>query len=219
MSVVILIPVLGRPHNVVPMLETIEFAGNHPHLFLASPNDDAEIAELERAGANYLTVPFEPADGDYARKINYGTLMPVRSDWIFTGADDLLFHEGWFEEAMRVARPKHGVVGTNDLGNPRVIAGQHSTHSLVRRSYIENHGTVDEKGKVLCEQYPHEFVDDELIWTAKRRGAWVWAGDSIVEHLHPHWGKNPTDALYDRFDTRMRQGRRIWDRRRMEFKL
>ena len=218
MSVVILIPVLGRPQNVVPMLETIEFAGNHPYLFLASMGDETEIAELERAGANYAITPFVIKPGDYARKINYGFAITTE-EFIFTGADDLLFHERWFDNAMRVTRPKHGVVGTNDLGNARVMAGHHSTHSLVRRSYIDRHGTVDEKRKVLCEEYPHEFVDDELVATAKRRGAWVWAGDSIVEHLHPHWGKGPTDALYDQFEVRMRQGRRIWDRRKREFGL
>jgi hypothetical protein len=221
MPVVILIPVLRRPHNVVPLLESIEFAGNHAYLFLASPGDEEEIAELERAGANYEVVSFPLADGDYARKINYGAQQAAKcgAEFIFTGADDLLFHEDWFDNAMAVTLPKHGVIGTNDLANPRVMEGKHSTHSIVRLSYVEEHGTVDERGKVLHEGYPHEFVDDELVWTARRRGAWVWARDSHVEHMHPHFRKVATDEIYDRHEVRMRQGRRVWDRRRTEFGL
>lgn len=218
MSVVLLIPVLDRPRNVEPLLDTIEFGGGHRAVFLSSPGDVAEQTELSRCGAEWLEVPFAPADGDYARKINWGVTQTTE-EWVFLAADDLLFHEGWFDKAMAHVRAKHGVVGTNDLGQPRSIAGTHSTHTLVRRAYIEKYGTVDEKGKVLCELYPHEFCDDELVATAKRRGAWVHAGDSIVEHLHPHWGKAPTDYLYDRFDDRMRRGRRIWDQRRREFRI
>jgi hypothetical protein len=190
-------------------------------VFLASPGDWDEIHELHAVGANYVIVPFEQADGDYARKINWGAqlcmLMPD-CEWVFTGADDLLFHEDWFEQAMKVARPHHGVIGTQDRGQPRVIAGTHSTHSLIRRSYIA-WGTVDEPNKIYHEGYPHEFVDDELVATAKRRGAWVFSPDSIVEHMHPHWGKGKTDRIYKDFDRRMRIGRRLWDRRRQEFGL
>lgn len=218
MSVVLLIPVLDRPHNVEPLLETIEFGGGHRALFLSSPGDTAEQAELDRCGAEWLEVPFAPEDGDYQRKINWGAARTME-DWVFTGADDLLFHERWFENAMAHVKNTTGVIGTNDLANPRVMEGKHSTHSLVRRTYIEKYGTVDEKGKVLHEGYAHEHCDDELVATARRRGAWVFAADSHVEHLHPHFRAVATDAIYGDFERRMRIGRRIWDQRRQKFGL
>jgi hypothetical protein len=39
---------------------------------------------------------------------------------------------------------------------------------------------------------------DEFIGAAKQRGAYLPAGDSCVEHLHPSWGKGRTDATYQR---------------------
>jgi hypothetical protein len=50
---------------------------------------------------------------------------------------------------------------------------------------------------VVChEGYRHWFVDDEIVWTAKQRGVWAFAAGSIVEHLHPYWGKGEMDSVY-----------------------
>lgn len=106
------------------------------------------------------------------------------------------------------------MVGTNDLGNPRVLRGVHATHSLVTRRYVDQHGTIDEPGKVLHEGYWHEFCDDEFVETSWKRKAWAFAADSVVEHLHPAWGKAPMDDLYAQEPRRMRQGRRLFLHRR-----
>lgn len=181
---------------------------------MCTSGDTAEIEAVDAAGADHLDVDFAP--GDYARKINVA-YSSTREPLLFLAADDLQFHPGWFERAAAHIDDHVGVVGTNDLGNPRVIRGEHATHCLVARSYIDEHGTIDEHRKVLHEGYHHEYVDDELVGTAKQRGAWAFAGDSIVEHLHPHWGKAPTDELYDGQEARMRasrdhylQRRRLW---------
>lgn len=132
---------------------------------------------------------------------------------MFLGADDLRFHPGWLEAAKAELDVGVGVVGTNDLGSPRVMRGAHSTHSLVTREYADVFGTIDRPGRVLHEEYPHEFVDDELVATAKFRGAWRFASKARVEHLHPSWGKAPMDALYALQADRMSVGRRIYRRR------
>lgn len=219
-DIVILVPVLGRPQNVAPLLESIRAAGDHRTLFIVSPHDREEREAITREGGLYVDAPFEVGPGDYARKINYaahGLKDHVWEwDWILTGADDLRFHPGWAEAALRVAHEEFraAVIGTNDLANPRVMKGKHATHSLVSRHYIEAYGTVDEPGKVLHEGYPHEFVDDELVETAKWRGMWAFARDSHVEHMHPHFRPEiPTDDLYDQFDERMMRGRRIFRQR------
>ena len=183
-------------------------------MFICSPGDDAvldAVAELE-----HLLVD-GPYPGDYARKINAGyrhTTEPL----LFTAADDLLFHPGWLEAAEAQLADGIGVVGTNDMGAPRVMRGEHATHSLVTREYVDRFGTIDERGVVLHEGYPHEFVDDEFVQTAMRRGAWAFAADSLVEHLHPSWGKAPTDELYDQQARRMKRGRQLYARRRRLWK-
>lgn len=209
-EVAILIPVLNRPHRVAPLLDSIRAATPQPHrvLFLTDPFDTDEIAEIEACGAWH-----ERTGGNYARKINAGIDL-TDEPLIFTGADDLNFHPGWFDAAKQCLTPGIGVVGTQDLCNARVKRGEHSTHSLVTREYVDRCGTIDEVGKLLHEGYPHEFVDDELIETAKSRGAFAFAHESVVEHLHPLAGKAPMDDLYAAQRVRMKQGRRIFNRRR-----
>ena len=214
-AVAIIVPVLRRPHRVAPLLESIEAATPEPHrvLFVCSPGDTDEQDAVHAAGANMLVLDQDVAPGDWARKINAG-YRATTEPWLLCGADDLAFHHGWFSQALEHAADGIGVIGTNDLGNPSVIKGLHSTHPLVARWYADQWGTVDRPGTVAHEAYPHEYVDVELVETAKVRKAWAFAGDSKVEHLHPHWGKAPTDELYDAHAERMRAGATLWQKRR-----
>lgn len=164
-------------------------------LFVASPDDLSEIAELERVGAPFRIASFVRGPGDYAKKINWGARI-TQSDWIFTAADDLYFHPGWLSAAIGASeRTGCPVVGTNDLGNKMVIRGHYATHLLIRRDYLPL-AVIDKPGDLLCELYDHNCVDTELVETAKARGAFVPATDSHVEHLHHLWGKGTSDEIY-----------------------
>lgn len=213
-GLVIVVPMLGRPHRVAPLLESIEATTPTARvLFALSPDDAAVAAEVRQAGRPYITVPYQPT-GDYARKINAGYRHSTEP-LIFLGADDLKFHPGWFEAATAKLDPGIGVVGTNDLGSPRVMRGEHATHSLVTREYADRLGVIDQPAQILFEGYAHEFVDDELVGTAKHRRAWAVAPDSHVEHLHPNWRRDvPVDALYAQQQQRMRQSRPLYLQRR-----
>ena len=214
-EIAILVPVLRRPHRVAPTMGSVAAATTVPHrlLFIASPGEDAEVDALERAGADFVVVDWEPGPGDYARKINHGYRL-TEEPYLFTGADDLAFHPRWAEEALARMTGRVGVVGTNDLGNPRVMRGLHSTHSLVRRAYADERGTVDGPGAIYHEGYPHEYVDNELVGTAKHRRAWAFARRSFVEHLHPNWGKAPSDESYAAEPERIHLSRQVYESRR-----
>lgn len=217
MDLSILIPVLRRPQNIHPLVESIMGSTGIPFnlLFIVSPGDHQEIAELDNQKLAYLIMgnTYENK-GDYARKLNQGFRV-VESDWYFLGADDLKFHPGWFDSAMETYNKTQAcVIGTNDMGNPTVMQGQHSTHSLVLREYVLECGTIDQPGRVLHEEYPHEFVDLEFVETAKWRGAWAFSQSSVVEHLHPNWGKSPMDELYAKQEERMKLGKIIYERRK-----
>ena len=214
MSLVILVPMLGRPHTVAPLLASIRDATPDAQvLFALTPDDDAVIQAVVEAVGNdvgpsdFYGVDREPR-GDYARKINVG-IRHTTEDHIFTGACDLKFRPGWYEAAVARLTEGIGVVGTNDL-SPRAAA----THFLVTRSYVEQFGTIDEPGKFFHEGYPHEWVDDEAIGTAQYRKAYAYADDSIVEHMHPAWGKADWDDTYRRMGQRMRDGQTLFNRRR-----
>lgn len=122
--------------------------------------------------------------------------------YVFAAADDLHFSDGWDEPALAtfVAQPQIRVVGTNDLHNPYVLAGEHATAYLIDRRYIDlRGGVVDEPaGIVHCEKYNHNYADTEFIETAKVRGVFAPCLESVVEHLHPVWGCGDWDEGYRR---------------------
>jgi hypothetical protein len=198
--IAILVPVLGRPQNAQPLVDSIKQATTVPHriLFLCTPFDVDEINAVHETGADIHNVRWEAGPGDWAKKINQGYRL-TEEPFILLAADDLRFHTGWDTEVLRVAEETGaGVIGTNDLGNATVMRGLHSTHPVVRRSYVDEYGTIDEPGKVLHEGYRHQWVDTELIATAQMRHQWAFAKGSHVEHMHPFWKKGKMDATYEK---------------------
>ena len=197
MGIDILVPVLGRPQNAAKVAESLKVTKSDYRLvFIASPNDTEQIAAC-REIADVLVVDWAPGKADYAKKINTG-FSETQNEWVFQGADDIVFSDGWDEAALFVAtKNRKRVIGTNDLHNPSVKKAMHSTHTLFARSYIEEWGgTLDDTGTVLCELYDHQYVDTEFIAVARKRREWAFARRSIVEHLHPHWGLAETDKTY-----------------------
>lgn len=226
-AVDVFVPVLARPHRVEPLLESL--TATEPDgftvrpVFICSPSDRDELAAVRAAGVDPLVATWEPAGGDYARKMNLAWRL-TDAEWAFLAADDLVFRTGWLEAAIRCSERNGNacVIGTNDLGNRRVMAGRHSTHTLVHTEY-RSCGTIDQpsSGKLLTEKYDHNFCDDEFVQTAQARATFASAKDSIVEHLHPDWGKADHDAVYAKGrrhfqkDARLHQQRsRMWTGRR-----
>jgi hypothetical protein len=221
-ELLVVLPVLGRPHRALPLLQSLKAATPEPFnvLVVATRGDTAvqaaytfAIADLVIAGLVDVLGP--RGVGDYAAKVNHAYRVSTEP-FIFLGADDLEFHHGWWTSAKAILErdPTVGVLGTNDLApTDRSRRGEHSTHSVVRRSYVEAHGLIDGGDAVLYEGYIHEYVDDELVGTAKKRGAWCYDVNSVVEHLHPHWGKGPMDQTYRRSHARMARSRALFQSR------
>jgi glycosyltransferase involved in cell wall biosynthesis len=210
----VLVPVLRRPHRVEPFLESL--TENTPPVFrvvfIPDTDDDLLLPVLEKAAAEREDVEVLPVKANYPRKINAG-VRATDEPLIFFGADDLKFHSEWFERALKRMDEEVGVVSTNDLCNSRTMKGENATHPLVARWYAES-PTIDGSPGPLFERYPHEYCDREFSEVARARGAFVYAMDSIVEHLHPLAGKAPPDDIYDQIKARMRIGRRIYATRR-----
>jgi glycosyltransferase involved in cell wall biosynthesis len=190
MGVAILVPTLARPHRIEPLLESLERSTTAPHTVIFGASDDATVEVLERLGTRYLR-DAGGLVGTYPKRIN-ALFRATSEPYVLLGADDLEFHPGWFEAAMRAMNDVDGVVGINDL------YASESVHFLVSRHYIDTlGGSMDEPGVVLHEGYHHWFCDDELRGTAQCRRRWAYAADAIVEHLHPGAAKAPNDKTYE----------------------
>ncbi len=207
-QVSILVPVLRRPDRARPLLESVVegTSVDWEVAFLVSPADNLEMSAIVAASLHLgvrdririCQVPWEAGPGDYARKINHG-LSATTSPWLFLGADDLRFHPGWDTAAIACAESSGAkVVGTDDRGNGQVMRGKHSTHSLIDAAYAEEFGLTWDgvPGMVYSDAYDHQYVDTELVSVAIDRGVFAFCKDSVVEHLHPLWGKGTMDDTY-----------------------
>lgn len=190
----IITPMLGRPESVAPLLASLEGTDDCRVLFICSPGDEPTIEACQKSGVETIIHDRPQGPGDYASKVNKAYRESVEP-LLFLGASDLRFHSGWLAAAQMRLIAQIGIVGTNDMANPRVKSGQHSTHSLVTRRYADL-GIIDGPG-ILYEGYEHNFCDDEMVETAQHRRAFAFAMNSQVEHFHPLWKTAPMDATYE----------------------
>lgn len=215
-DIVIVVPVLSRPHRAQPLADSAARAATVPHrlLFVCTEGDTAQIAACRATGADVQVLPGERRDGDFARKINYGFRFTT-DPFIFQAADDVEFARGWDAEALRVIEETEtGVCGTNDLANNKVMAGNHSTHSLIRRGYIDEcGGALEGPGVVFSETYSHCFVDNELVNLAISRDCFSFAQDAHVAHRHPIWRTAVDDDTYRLGNARFNEDQRLYRQR------
>ena len=94
------------------------------------------------------------------------------------------------------------------------MAGDHATHWMVSRDYIDTEGASwDGPGVFAHEGYRHWFVDDEIVTAAKMRGVFQVALGAIVEHFHPMVGKAEMDEVYEKNDRYSSQDRDLFKNR------
>lgn len=221
----VIVPVLHRPQNVRPFMDSLRAStGLATAWFVCDPGDGGEISEVLACGGRVVLHA-----GTFAEKVNhtYPTLgqdpvYPTPANpapWIFLCGDDVLFTPGWLDHAQAVGNQyQAGVVGTNDLGNPAVMAGTHATHMLIRRSYIDEHGATFDAGPgVVCGPYRHCFVDNEIVVAAMKRNVWQMALGSVVEHMHPYWGKADKDNVYELGQSFYKDDEALFQRRAHRF--
>lgn len=209
----VIVPVMRRPANAAPFMASLRASTGLATVYAVADHDDAgTIAAWRQAGATVLIR--DGRAGTFAEKVNHG-YRHTTEPWLFLVGDDVRFQAGWLDQAQHTAQATGArVIGTNDLGNPRVIAGEHATHVLVSRAYIDEQGASwDGPGVVAHEGYGHWFVDDEIVLAAVRRGVWAMAGESIVEHLHPLYGKAESDEVYRLGQSHAEHDRELFERR------
>lgn len=217
----VLIPVLHRPQNIEPLMQSlVASTGLATAWFIVEEGDDEVINEANRCGANVLH-----HSGSFAQKINWAhnwlntTQRATRAPWVFLAGDDVRFRPGWLDHSQDVARRYDAhVIGTNDLTNPRVMRGEHATHMLISTRYIDEVGASwDGPGIVCHEGYYHWFIDDEIVNAAKARQTFQMALAAEVEHMHPFAGKAPNDEIYDRGSANVDVDQKLFNSRFNEY--
>lgn len=216
----VIVPVLSRPQNAEPLVESFHASGADARLtFVTSSGDIDQYGacwDLRSATVETIILSRAAGPGDYACKIQSGydaTDEPL----VLLAADDLIFHPGWLEAVEAVAdKYDCGVIGTNDMANPLVKRGLHSTHPVVRRCYIDKYGgVVGEPGTVYHQGYDHQWVDCELVQTAMSRGCYQHAHDAVIEHRHPLYDRSvKRDETYKKGQAKGLEDRRLYESRK-----
>ena len=120
---------------------------------------------------------------------NIGLKM-CHGDLIVPAGDDQIFHDNWLKYAIESHIEKlnsSGVVGMNDLaynGNTQL-----ATMILFDRQYCKDHMG----GVIAPPVYNYYCVDSEINAKAKSLNKFYWDERSIIEHLHPAFGKREPD--------------------------
>lgn len=225
----ILVPVLGRPQNAEPFMESLaaSMPGSVSVWALYNPEDEATAEAWRHEARNPPDGPWsvwavecERPPGSFAQKCNEGLRLSAEwaepAPWVFLVGDDVQFHEGWAAAALAAgARPNVCVVGVNSAGP---LNDGSTPHQLVRRSYIADPGASwDGPGSLLHEGYRHNFCDVELATLAQQRGVWVDAPDAVVEHLCLYQGKAPMDPTYQISVDTVDADRELWTFRSQHF--
>lgn len=213
----ILVPCLGRPESISRLKQNKETTTMKAAelIFIISPNDSAVASECISENVRFLIMERRASRHDYSRKMNFA-YRETKRPWLLLGAQDIEFQPGWDIAALNcaVASGKR-VIGTNDLGNPMSYKkGISSTHPLIARSYVQEHGTIDEPDMIVTEAYDHNWVDRELSETAIYRDEWQFCSASVVKHLHPHWGYGQMDDTHRKGMRSYGRDREIFQRRR-----
>lgn len=206
MSLAIIVPVLNRPRNVKPLLDSIRVSTPEPFrvLFVCDPGDIAEQDAIAKEGG-WMISP----GGTYSEKINAGC-RATNEPLVMLAADDLRFLRGWLEAAKHEIDRGAQVVGVNDMIRRRPHRRQHATHFLITREYAQR-PCIDGSPGPMSVAYLHTHTDDELIATATKRGVYRYAPASRVRHLHPDMRTAPDDSTY-------RKGRASFERDRATFR-
>ncbi len=223
--VAIIVPVAQRD-NALQFLESLQHSITQEQrervmVYVMSDGEDFHTQEAWMQWNGY-PYPRQQVDahrylramGSFAEKVNRGFEISDEP-WLFLVGDDVEFHKGWLDQAMDTASATGAhVVGTNDLANPAVMAGNHATHMLIRREYVTQFGaSMDGPGVVCHEGYRHWYVDNEIVTLARRRDVWAACLESHVEHLHPLFGKGEMDEVYRIGQEAAETDRALWTKR------
>lgn len=193
-EIAVIVPAMRRPHNVAPFMASLQATTDQATVyFVCDHGDTDQIKAVLDTDAQFIIN--WSSSTTFATKCNLG-YRETEEPWLLFVGDDVRFHDGWAEAALK-AGTQGAFVSTNDLGNPRVMAGRHATHPMIARWWLDQHGASwDGPGTVCHQGYHHWYVDNEWTRVAQDAAEFVYAHDAIIEHLHPIWDKGDSDEVY-----------------------
>jgi hypothetical protein len=186
-EVTVAIPTLGRPSRVLEVARAFMQDGVDI-LFLPDEDDVQTMQVLKQARLPYSIAHVAQKFGvpTYETKINHAYSI-TDTPYLLYASDDVEPQMGWLSNALTIlnADLSVGLLATNDESHHLVRAGKLATHGIVRRSYVQQHGTAShpDSGPVFHEGYRHWGCDAEASYVARIRGAFRYGDKVRVTHV------------------------------------
>lgn len=199
MIVAVLLPTTGRPEQM--KARVTELVNQHTpkgvtgRVYLALPRDDKatlkvaggleeELAPINVVLRNPDTTAVEGWNAAFVTAYQDG------AEWFVLGADDIRWHEGWLENALKAAAKSGAqVVGLHD-GHTNL--NHYGAHYMVHREFTEK----ELGGVFIPPVYGSWWFDREVCEKAAGLGLYVPCWEALAEHLHPDWKAAEMDATY-----------------------
>lgn len=187
MSIAVIVPSRGRPHNAVELIESWAATRiGDSRLFLAIDDDDPTVEEYPTDVPEWVTVVRGP------RRRLGGTLNYIAPQlalfWPligFMGDDHRPRTRGW-DLAIERACTELGVVYGNDL-----LQRQALPTAVFMDSRI-----VARLGWMVVPGMVHLFMDNLWKRLGEELGTLRYLDDVVIEHVHPAAGKAEWDERY-----------------------
>ncbi len=193
----VLIPSTGRPTHLENTLDSLYHSTNSRSLIelvLVVEKDptSTKVAReyLDRFGRVIIDCDTSRTDYQGSPAAWDRALSLCTGEFIVFAADDLTFHDGWLQEALKVMEEwfdkNGGLVGFND----GIWDGlELSTHYLMSRWFVVN----ILGGRISWPCYVHSFNDLETNDRAKDARRHAWAPRAAVTHNHWFVGTREQD--------------------------
>jgi glycosyltransferase involved in cell wall biosynthesis len=191
-QIAVLIPTYKRPHKLENLITNFNQTTKQASLYFVITPEDKETKQLlDDLEQNYFIV-----EGEYVRAINTAFNL-TDEPFIFCGADDIEFTQDWDKKLLESI---NGVGVTGGIDDWQISkSGVHTSHPLIRRSYIlEQGGALGYPGLVYNPNNEHYQVDIELEQLSWSRGQIRINKDCIIHHNHYVNHKAKNDSTYSR---------------------
>lgn len=184
----IIIPTLKRPVQLSNLINQIRATApkDLSYEIIAIPDSDDEFTLELLLEMNVETI-VSPKGTTPIQKWNLG-LSKSKGNWIFQGADDILFPPNWWPSIM--ATPNQGFIALSD---GRIKAQAYEPHYLATREWLK----TNQNGVLAVPHYFHWGNDVEIGERANKLGHFVRAG-IVFPHNHYVWNTAKKDSTYSK---------------------
>lgn len=192
MNITLLMPTRGRPHYLDRVYESaLDMADNPSEIefsFYVDNDDAASQNKINTFVNSHITI----GERIVLSQMWNEAYKKATADIFMHSGDDIIFRTKHWDtqviEAFNQYPDKIVFVGGNDMSG--VHDGKFFTHGFLHRNW------VSVIGYFVPPFYVSDYNDTHLNEVARLINRWHYISEFNIEHMHPNFGKGPTDQTH-----------------------